>query len=144
MSVGGKLRKPSPSWLNHPVRQLLAFGGAGIAAAIVHYGVLIGLVQGGVLAPVPATLCGYVAGGLISYGLNRRHTYRSERPHQEAVWRFAIVAGVGFLLTWAVMHRLVDRWHLPYLPAQILTTGIVLVWSFAAHKWWTFREHPKG
>jgi putative flippase GtrA len=144
MSVGGKLRKPSPSWLNHPVRQLLAFGGAGIAAAILHYGVLIGLVQGGVLAPVPATLCGFVAGGLISYGLNRRHTYRSGRPHQEAVWRFAIVAGVGFLLTWAVMHRLVDRWHLPYLPAQIFTTGVVLVWSFAAHKWWTFREHPKG
>jgi putative flippase GtrA len=42
------------------------------------------------------------------------------------------------------MHRLVDRWHLPYLPAQFLTTGIVLVWSFSAQKWWTFREHRKG
>lgn len=138
MSVGAKLRKlPFPSWVN----QFLAFGGAGIAAAIVHYGTLISLVQGGVLAPVPATLCGYLGGGLVSYILNRRHTYRSERRHREAVWRFVAVAGVGFIVTWAVMHMLVDRWSLPYLPAQFLTTGIVLIWSFSAHKWWTFREH---
>ncbi|MBV8963056.1 MAG: GtrA family protein [Hyphomicrobiales bacterium] len=140
MSAGEKLRAVSPPWGTHPVRQFLAFGGAGIAAAIFHYGTLIGLVQGEVLAPVPATLCGYVAGGLVSYVLNRRHTYRSERPHQEAVWRFAIVAGVGFLLTWAAMHLLVERWTLPYLPAQFLTTGLVLIWSFSAHKWWTFHE----
>jgi putative flippase GtrA len=119
-------------------RQMLAFGGAGIAAAIVHYGVLIMLVQTGTLHPVPATLCGYLAGGVVSYALNRRHTYRSDRPHEEAVWRFASVAGIGFLITWAVMHLLVDRWSLPYLPAQLLTTGIVLIWSFCAHKWWTF------
>lgn len=140
MSIGDKLRKPSPSRASRPARQLLAFGGAGIAAAIVHYGTLIGLVQAEVLAPVPATLCGYLGGGLVSYVLNRRHTYRSERRHREAVWRFIVVAGVGFLLTWAVMHVLVERWSLPYLTAQLLTTGIVLIWSFSAHKWWTFRE----
>jgi putative flippase GtrA len=140
MSLRANLRKPSPSRVNREVRQFMAFGGAGIAAAIVHYGTLIGLVQAEVLAPVPATLCGYLGGGLVSYILNRRHTYRSERRHREAVWRFALVAGVGFLLTWAVMDVLVDRWSLPYLPAQFLTTGIVLIWSFSAHKWWTFRK----
>ena len=119
-------------------RDCLAFTGAGVAAAIVHYGLLIGLVQTGTLSPVPATLCGYVGGGIVSYALNRRHTYRSDRPHQEAVWRFASVACVGFLITWAIMHLLVERWSLPYLPAQLLTTGIVLVWSFTAHKAWTF------
>jgi putative flippase GtrA len=119
-------------------RQSVAFTGAGIAAAIVHYGLLIGLVQAGTLAPVPATLCGYLGGGIVSYGLNRRHTYRSDRPHQEAVWRFAAVAGIGFLITWAVMHVLVDRLDLPYLPAQLFTTGVVLIWSFTAHKLWTF------
>lgn len=121
-----------------PIRQVLAFGGAGIAAAIFHYSTLIGLVEGGVLTPVPATLCGYLVGGVVSYALNRRHTYRSDRPHHEAVWRFAIVAAIGFLITFAVMHVLVDRLALPYLPAQLITTGIVLIWSFAAHKWWTF------
>ncbi|MBV8764579.1 MAG: GtrA family protein [Hyphomicrobiales bacterium] len=144
MSAGNKLRNLSPSWVNHPARQTLAFGGAGVAAAIVHYGTLIGLVQGGILAPVPATLCGYLGGGLVSYALNRRHTYRSDRPHREAVWRFVVVAAVGFFLTWAIMGVLVDRWTVPYLPAQFLTTGIVLIWSFLAHRGWTFRQRAEG
>ena len=119
-------------------RQLVAFFWVGIVAAIVHFGLLVGLVEAGLARPVPATLAGYVAGGVVSYLLNRRHTYASDRPHQEAGWRFAVVAIVGFGLTWALMALLVDRFALPYLPAQVATTGIVLVWSFIAHKYWSF------
>lgn len=124
--------------LHRLIRQFAAFFGVGLAAAVVHYGLLILLVEGGGSHPVPATLAGYVAGGLVSYGLNRTHTYRSSRPHREATWRFALVAFVGFLLTWVSMHILVDWFGGPYLPAQVMTTGMVMVWSFAAHKAWTF------
>jgi putative flippase GtrA len=120
------------------IRQLMAFSGVGLAAAIAHYGLLILLVEGGGMNPVPATLAGYVAGGLISYGLNRKHTYRSSRPHREATWRFAMVAFVGFLLTWFFMHALTVWFKAPYLPAQLVTTGVVMLWSFIAHKAWTF------
>jgi putative flippase GtrA len=91
------------------------------------------------IGPVPATLVGYIGGGVVSYALNRRHTYVSDRPHGEATWRFAVVAFVGFLLTGAFMHLFVDRLGAPYLPAQLVTTGLVLVWSFLANKVWTFR-----
>lgn len=121
-------------------RQFAAFSGVGIVAAIVHYGLLVGLVEGAGVAPVPATLGGYVAGGIVSYLLNRRLTYASERPHAEAGWRFALVAGVGFLLTWGLMHVFTVRMELPYLPMQVITTGIVLFWSFLANRVWTFRE----
>ena len=87
---------------------------------------------------MPATLVGYVCGGVTSYLLNRRHTFVSERSHREAVWRFALVAGVGFLMTWALMTLFVDRLGAPYLPAQLLTTGIVQFWSFLGNKLWTF------
>jgi len=120
------------------LRQFTAFFGVGLVAALVHYGLLVGLVEAELLPPVPATLVGYIGGGVLSYRLNRRHTYASARPHGEAIWRFAAVAGVGFLLTYGAMHLLVERGQAPYLPAQILTTGIVLVWSFLAHKLWTF------
>ena len=123
-------------------RQLGAFAGVGVAAAVAHYGVLIGLVEGAGLGPVPATLAGYVAGGLVSYALNRRHTYRSDRPHGEAGWRFALVALVGFGITWALMHAFTARLGAPYLPAQVLTTLVVMAWSFVAHKLWTFRAGP--
>ncbi|MBV8506648.1 MAG: GtrA family protein, partial [Alphaproteobacteria bacterium] len=112
--------------------------GVGLIAMVVHYGCLIGLVEGHVLTAVPATLVGYVAGGLVSYALNRRHTFASGRPHDEALWRFAVVAGVGFCLTYIFMHIFVERFGCPYLPAQIVTTGLVMFWSFAAHKFWTF------
>ena len=52
------------------LRQFGMFFGVGIAAAIVHYGLLVALVEGAGLEPVPATLAGYVAGGLVSYVLN--------------------------------------------------------------------------
>jgi putative flippase GtrA len=128
----------TPFPLQRLIRQLVAFSGVGLAAAIAHYGLLILLVEVGGMHPVPATLAGYVAGGLISYALNRKHTYQSSRPHREATWRFAMVAFVGFLLTWFIMHALTVWLEGPYLPAQIVTTGVVMLWSFVAHKAWTF------
>lgn len=133
----GPAATPSP---RHGVtRQFGAFFGVGLVAAVVHYGLLIALVEGRGIDPVPATLAGYVAGGVVSYILNRRLTYRSDRPHGEATWRFALVAFVGFLLTGAFMHVFVTWAGAPYLPAQVVTTGIVLVWSFLANRIWTFK-----
>ncbi|WP_230531578.1 GtrA family protein [Microvirga roseola] len=119
-------------------RQFSTFFGVGVAATAVHYSVLIGLVEIGGAHPVAATLAGYVAGGFLSYMLNRRHTYDSSRPHREATWRFALVAFVGFLLTWLFMNAFTVWLGAPYLPAQVVTTGIVMFWSFTAHKMWTF------
>lgn len=125
-------------------RQFTLFVLVGLAAAIVHFGALVGLVEAAGWAPEPATLVGYVAGGLVSYGLNRRHTYSSDRPHSEGGWRFALVAGIGFGLTYAFM-ALLHRWlGLHYLLAQLATTGVVLAWSFLAHRAWTFSSKGSG
>lgn len=124
------------------VRQFRTFFGVGLLAASVHYGLLLGLVEGYRMDPVPATLTGYVAGGVVSYLLNRRLTYRSDRPHGEATWRFVVVAAIGFGLTWLFVALFVRAFGAPYLPAQVVTTGIVLFWNFSAHKLWTFRAPP--
>jgi putative flippase GtrA len=121
-------------------RQIIAFAGVGVAAAIVHYGLLIALVELVAWRPTMATLIGYIGGGIVSYTLNRSLTYRSERPHEEAGWRFAIVAGVGFTLTYGLMELLHGRGGVPYVLAQVMITGFVLIWSFFAHKLWSFRS----
>ena len=121
------------------LRQFKAFFGVGLVAAVVHYGLLVALVEVLGWGAVPATLAGYVAGGLASYALNRRHTFSTSRSHGEAGWRFALVALAGFGLTWGFMALFTQRLGAPYFPAQLVTTGIVLVWSFVAHKLWTFR-----
>ena len=115
--------RPLPSL----ARQFTAFFSVGVAAAIAHYGLLIALVESGGVHPVPATLAGYVAGGLVSYVLNRKHTYESDRPHREATWRFAAVAFVGFLVTWFLMHAFTVWLDWPYLPSQVITTGVVML-----------------
>jgi putative flippase GtrA len=122
------------------LRQVIAFFGVGILAAITHYGTLIGFVETGLMRVIPATLLGYVLGGIVSYALNRMMTFEATRSHAQAGWRFAVVAGVGFGLTWLLMSLIHGRWGVPYLAAQVLTTGVVLVWSFLAHKYWSFGD----
>ena len=119
-------------------RQMSAFVLVGLVAVVAHYSALIGLVEGFGWPPVPATLVGYLCGGVTSYVLNRRHTFESERTHSEAAWRFAAVAGVGFVMTWALMSLFVGQIGLPYLIAQLITTGIIQFWSFLGNKLWTF------
>ncbi len=122
------------------LRQLFSYGGAGVLAAIAHYSVLIGLVEFLKADAVMASLIGFVAGGVVSYVANRAMTFESTRTHAEASWRFALVAFGGFLITGALMHLFVKVAGLPYLPAQIITTLIVVVFTYTAHKRWSFRE----
>jgi putative flippase GtrA len=119
-------------------RQFLFFAVAGAAATLVHYGLLVGLVESGAAGPVAGALACYCGGGIVSYLLNRRLAFGSDRRHREAVWRFGVVAAVGFGLTGLAMALLTRQWLWPYLPAQVATTGLVMVWSFTAHRLWTF------
>lgn len=112
----------------------------GLTATAAHYCVLVILVQLFAIDPVPATLVGFTIGGVLSYSLNRKHTFASIRPHGEAVWRFFVVASVAFALTFIFMRTMVDRWHWPYLFAQVITTGLVMIWTFGANRFWTFGD----
>lgn len=123
-------------------RQFSAFVVVGLVAAVAHYGTLIGLVEAKAMGPVPATLLGFIAGGTVSYILNRRFAFTSDRPHREAMWRFGVVSVVGFILTGLIMAVLTGWLAAPYLPAQVLTTGIVLFWNFLANRYWTFSAPP--
>ena len=123
-------------------RQFSAFVIVGLIAAVAHYGTLIGLVEARIMGPVPATLLGFLAGAIVSHALNRRFAFASDRPHREAMWRFGVVSVVGFVLTGLIMAVLTGALNAPYLPAQVLTTGIVLFWNFLANRYWTFSGPP--
>jgi putative flippase GtrA len=119
-------------------RQFSSFVVVGFIATGVHYALLIGLVEIAGISAVAAALIGYGAGGTVSYGLNRRHVFRTNLPHEAAMSRFTLVAAVGFGLTYIFMSLFVHAAGIPYLPAQVATTGIVMFWNFAAHRLWTF------
>jgi putative flippase GtrA len=121
------------------LRQFITFTGVGLVAAVAHYGVLILLVELGRMQPVFATLWGFLAGAAVSYLLNRRFTFRSDRPHRAAAPRFLAVSTGGFVLNGLVMWLLNEGWGVPYLLAQVIATLIVLFWNFTVNLLWTFR-----
>ncbi len=115
-----------------------------MVSAIGHYGLLIALVQGAGSDPVLASAAGATLGAVINYALNYRLTFRSGKRHREAVVKFLVVAVVGLALNTLLMWIGVDVLGLHYLLAQVLTTGLVLIWSFAGNRCWTFYEKPAG
>ncbi len=122
------------------IRQFLKFTGAGFVSAIGHYGLLIALVQIAAVPAVPASAAGALLGAWINYGLNYRYTFRSTRQHRESVLRFAVVAAVGLVLNTLFMWVGVDLIGVHYLLSQVVTTGLVLIWSFACNRYWTFHS----
>lgn len=121
-------------------RQFASYALAGVATAVVHYTVLIGLVEVFGTGPVPASLAGFAVGGIVSYTLNRWLTFDATRTHAQATWRFGLIAFGGFVLTGLLMSLFVTRLGLPYLPMQLVTTLCVMVFSFLGHKYWSFAE----
>lgn len=119
-------------------RQAGTFLVAGALSTALHFAVLWLLAGLAGMPAVAASSLGYLAGAALNYLLNRNLTFRSRVPHRVAVLRFAVVAGTGFAANALLMHLLATNVGLHYLLAQALTTGIVLVWNFAANRLWTF------
>ncbi|MFA6313735.1 MAG: GtrA family protein [Sterolibacterium sp.] len=125
-----------------PARQLIRFAGAGSVSALGHFGTLILLVQAFGIAAVPASAAGALVGAWINYILNYRYTFHSSKQHREALLKFAVVAVIGLLLNTLLMWLGVEIFEQHYLLSQLLTTGLVFIWSFLANRWWTFHVIP--
>lgn len=122
------------------LKQFSRFTGVGFMSAIGHYGLLILLVQFAAVDAVYASAAGALLGAVINYSLNYRLTFRSTKRHRESVWKFAVVALIGLLLNTLFMWVGVDLLGMHYLLAQVVTTGLVLIWSFVGNRLWTFGE----
>lgn len=124
------------------LRQFVKFTGVGFVSALGHYGLLIGLVDFAAVPAVPASAAGALLGAWINYCLNYRYTFASGAPHRDSAPRFAAIAAVGLILNTLLMWLGVDVVGVHYLLAQVATTGLVLIWSFAGNRYWTFRSAP--
>ena len=121
------------------VKQFASFTACGAVGTAAHYSALIALVHGLQVSPVPASAIGFTIGALVNYSLNYRLTFRSKRLHRDSMPKFFAVALAGLLLNTAIMALLTTRLSVHYLIAQIIATGVVLMWNFAVNRWWTFR-----
>jgi putative flippase GtrA len=118
--------------------QFLRYAGAGAIGTLLHYALLIGLVQLARLDAVVASTLGAVAGALTNYVLNHRYTFGSDRAHRHALPRFALIAASGIALNALLMAAVLAVAGPHYLIAQIIATGAVLALGYLANRAWTF------
>lgn len=135
------LLTPAPKYRDL-IRQFSIFVGVGLVATAAHFATLAFLVEAGRVGPVAASALGFVAGGIVSYSLNRRFTFESTRTHAGAVPRFMVVAGVAFVLNGLLMGFLVHDMGIFYLLAQAITTGLTMLWTFTGYRLWAFGHRP--
>ncbi len=121
------------------LNQFLYFTGFGAVGTFVQYVVLIGFAQITDVSPVITSATGFVLGAFVNYILNYRYTFRSTKDHREAMIKFMAVALVGLVLNTLIMAVTTEFFTMHYLLAQVIATGLVLIWNFAGNLLWTFR-----
>ncbi|AWI75772.1 polysaccharide biosynthesis protein GtrA [Parazoarcus communis] len=120
------------------------FAAVGLVGTIAHYALLLALVEIGSVPPLAGSVAGFLLGAMVNYAINHRFVFRSGRAHAEALPRFMTVAGVGLCWNALLMYLLAELMGLHYLLAQILTTGLLLVWHYVGNAVWTFRRDKAG
>jgi putative flippase GtrA len=126
--------------------EFFRFAAVGLAATGLQYCILIAAVEFLHSDAVVASAMGFVISAVFNYLLNYRFTFRSAQKHSIAALRFGIVAAAGLLLNTALMAVLVEGAQVPYIAAQLVTTGAVLAWNFCGNAFWTFAtsRHKNG
>ena len=129
-----------PPNLSRLADRFVKFAGVGSIGTAAHYATVFVLVDAVGVAAVAASSAGFLVGGLINYLFNYKFTFRSRQSHASTAPRFFGIALVGFFLNGAAMFWFVNQVGLYYLLAQIITTGIILIWTFLANYYWTFGQ----
>ena len=117
--------------------QILRFLAVGGSATIVHFAILIGLVEWIEARPTLATSIGYACSAGFNYWANRRFTFRSGAVHETAIPRFILMCLAGLALNAAGMW-LWTAAGLHYVPSQILTTFAVVSFNYLIASHWVF------
>lgn len=91
------------------------------------------------LSPMLANTGGYVIGGMLSYFLNRRYTFASNRRHREALPRFALTVATCFALNLLILEQALAFTPLPI--AQLFANIAYTVSFYLASRFIVFRPH---
>lgn len=107
-------------------------------ATLLHYLVLVALVElVGVNAGLSAAV-GAACGALAAYAGNKRFTFVSNAPHRQALPRFLLVAAAGAIANGSIVWAGTELLHMHYLVAQVIATALILVLGFVLNRSWTF------
>ena len=111
---------------------------SGAIAAAAHFGLLILLVESISLNATLASAIGFCVAIFVNYSFQYHWTFRVDGPHGVFFFRYVVVTfamlGVNTGIFW-FFHEQLDA---PYLLAQVVATGIVVLFNFTINLRYTF------
>lgn len=111
-------------------------GGTGVLSDYAIFCLALGLGAG----YQGANAIGYLSGTLVSFVLNRKITFGVRDQVSRRLALFLGVAGLGYLVSAALMWLFVERFIIDERVAKILTLPVVVVLQFSLNRWITFRK----
>ncbi len=118
-------------------RNLAMYIGAGSIGTVAHFLILFGTSAS--FGPVVASSIGAIIGCIINYCLAREIVFHSTTSRNRSLPRFAVVASTGVLVNALVIGMLAPL--LPIALSQVMASGTVLLFGYAANKNWTFNDY---
>lgn len=120
--------------------ELARFAGVGALGTIVHFVVLVILVEFGKVPSPLATSAGFIFGAAVNYLGAAYWVFPAKRDHLRSGYRFFLVAVVSMGLNLFICGVGVEVLGLHYLLAQTCATGTVFLLNFGCNKLWSFQS----
>ena len=111
---------------------------SGGLATIVHYAILIYLVEMVNVNPTISTTIGFLAAVAVNYPLQYYWTFSSKTRHDLAFLRYTIVTLMTMLVNITIFWVLVEVLHYWYFMSQVVATFFVIVINYFINSKYTF------
>lgn len=111
---------------------------AGGLAALLHLVVLVGLVELAGFLPTPASAIGFCMAVMANYWLQYHWTFAAAGPHRVVFVRYVLVTLAGLGINTGLFWYLLNEIELPYLIAQVLAIGVVVLFNYSVNLTYTF------
>lgn len=119
-------------------KSAIAYGIVGVFNTIFGYSMMFGFTFIGIMPEISNALS-YGIALIVSYLLNKKFTFRSNRNHRQDFTRFAIASAIAYvanLLTLIVVHRIL-LWN-EYI-SLVISSFVYVIIGYLLHRFWTFR-----
>lgn len=125
------LRKPI-------VQKFLLYSLVGCICTCIYFISMFIFVELGGEEPIFSSILSFIIMTIASFFLNMKFTFGGEFSKQK-LFRFFIVASIGFTLNFAIMYSIVQVLLLHYLIGEIVTTLTIPLVNFFLNHYWTFK-----
>jgi len=121
--------------------QTLKFMTVGAIAALVHFLVVILLVEFFSLQPLVANFFAFLIAFCVSFTGQRLFTFsNSSKTIGQSLLPYFVISLTSFICNELLLSLAIYLLHLPYQPALILVLLIVAIGTFFSSKYWAFAK----